>query len=63
MLSQIKGLSVRKKNGRDIRRGSDENDVLSDAQKGYSDKYDIIDNIKKINNIQKALATNSSKLK
>ena len=60
MLSQIKGLSVRKKNGRDIRRGSDENDVLSDAQKGNSD---VIDNIKKINNIQKALATNSSKLK
>ena len=62
MLSQIKGLSLRKKNGRDMRRDSDENDFLSDAQ---SDNYDI-DNIKKINNIhrfQKALATNSSKLK
>ena len=62
MLSQIKGLSLRKKNGRDMRRDSDENDFLSDAQ---SDKYDI-DKIKKINNIhrfQKAFATNSSKLK
>lgn len=46
MLSQIKGLSVRKKNGRDIWRDSDENDVLSDAQKDNSDKYDIIDNKK-----------------
>ena len=62
MLSQIKGLFLRKKNGRDMQRDSDENDFLSDAQ---SDNYDI-DNIKKINNIhrlQKALATNSSKLK
>ena len=46
MLSQIKGLSVRKKNGRDMWRDSDENDILSDAQNGKSDKYDI-DNIKK----------------